>query len=107
MPPIVPPECNNCHNHTEHGRRLDHLEKIVNSLAEKVGKLEGEGVKFDERIDRIFSDITGLKDIMRDISSKLDDIIKRPGGKLDKLELIVGTAIVGGIVGYLIRVLFK
>ena len=95
--------CENCRTTVV----VENLKEEVAFLKEEVSKLKITTTKNEEQTKMVFKILNEIKDSIKDIAIKFENIEKQPGEEYSKIKLAILTSICSGGIGTLLGFIFS
>lgn len=104
----------NCPNHSDMARRIGELEKRMDDAEGKIGTLSEVSVRGEEQIKTVFRILNEIKDMLQNytdrmekridrLASDLEGVKMRPARFWDGAVAAIVAAIIGAVIGYLAK----
>lgn len=91
-------DCKSCPFVSPLQERTKNLEECNKDFEIRITKLERKSDVAKERTDMIFKVLSEIKDSIKEISSKMEHLEKRPSNTINKVLIAVASSIVTAIV---------
>jgi chromosome segregation ATPase len=93
--------------HDQHIKSLQHQVDDLKDVVEEVRKLSGTLIELTVEIKRTNDSVERHEKEITENSNQIDRLKSRKGDLWDKLMTILLTALVSGVVGYILAMIFK
>ena len=93
--------------HDQHIKALQHQVDDLKDVVEEVRKLSGTLIELTGEIKRTNDSVERHEKEITKNSGQIDQLKSRKGDLWDKLMTILLTALVSGVVGYILAMIFK
>lgn len=93
--------------HDQHINSLQHQVDDLKDVVEEVRKLSGTLIELTVEIKRTNDSVERHEKEITENSNQIDRLKSRKGDLWDKLMTILLTALVSGVVGYILAMIFK
>lgn len=94
--------CKDCIYVSAIDKRLDALESKINGVEARLISVEKTTAVSEEQVKMIFNIMNEIKDDIKRIASKIDEIEKQPGKKWEEVTKTIVTVLTTAIVTFII-----